>query len=222
MFTRAIATVSALGVALFVCAPCEAIPIFAQRYLLTCKTCHTVLPELNAFGNSFRDHGYRLPGNPPVHGTTIVALRYNVVYQSDPPPGTRRYTPNGVILANADIGAITAYLHYNLGAGGGPGQPFLGYLAYYSKASQTLFRLGLFELPLTHSPEQRLDTSVPYGYEALTVGQNNLTMIEPRLGLEAERVTGATRISAEIAPGNFQGAAYGGAPINDGTRTSMG
>ena len=42
-------------------APAQAIPIFAQRYHLKCGQCHSVLPELNAFGNYFRNHGYRLP-----------------------------------------------------------------------------------------------------------------------------------------------------------------
>src|ERR1700681_2747184 len=42
-------------------AQAEAMPVFAQRYQLTCKTCHTVLPELNDFGNDFRNRGYRLP-----------------------------------------------------------------------------------------------------------------------------------------------------------------
>jgi hypothetical protein len=44
--------------------PASAIPIFAQRYHLQCETCHSVLPELNAFGNAFRNHGYRLPSVP--------------------------------------------------------------------------------------------------------------------------------------------------------------
>src|SRR5690348_16293208 len=32
----------------------SAIPLFAQRYRLQCGACHTVLPELNAFGQHFR------------------------------------------------------------------------------------------------------------------------------------------------------------------------
>ena len=58
--------------------PARAIPIFAQRYHLRCGQCHSVLPELNAFGNYFRSHGYRLP--LPEHGTTIFAIRYQMEY----------------------------------------------------------------------------------------------------------------------------------------------
>ena len=54
------------------CAPARAIPIFAQRYHFKCGQCHSVLPELNAFGNYFRSHGYRLP--LPEHGTTVFAI----------------------------------------------------------------------------------------------------------------------------------------------------
>jgi len=56
--------------------PAQAIPLFAQRYQLQCSACHSVLPELNSFGNSFRAHGYQLPIPRP--GTTGVAMRYQM------------------------------------------------------------------------------------------------------------------------------------------------
>lgn len=206
---------------LLLCAaqPAVAIPIFAQRYGLSCKDCHTVFPELNAFGTAFRNRGYRFPEGVPRHGTTVAAIRYNMVYARDPVPGTRRFTPSASILADQDFGAINAFLHYNLGAGGGPSQPFLGFLSYYGARIGTLFRAGLYELPLKHSPEQRIDDVSPYGYESLTVGQNDLALNAPRLGLETEHLFGATRVATSLAFGEFKGAAYGGAPIDDGTHT---
>ena len=54
----------------------------------TPKACHSVLPELNAFGNYFRMHGYRLPIEK--HGTTMFAIRYQMSYAQDPAAGTRR------------------------------------------------------------------------------------------------------------------------------------
>jgi len=86
----------------------EAMPIFAQRYALRCTACHTAIPELNAFGNAFRNAGYRLPPSVPRHGTTIAAIRYNNEYEVDPATGMRRFTPTASILADQDIGAITA------------------------------------------------------------------------------------------------------------------
>src|SRR3989475_7696788 len=38
----------------------SAIPAFARKYGLRCSACHTVWPELNAFGQTFKDNGYQL------------------------------------------------------------------------------------------------------------------------------------------------------------------
>jgi hypothetical protein len=38
----------------------RAIPAFARKYNLPCSACHTVWPQLNNFGQVFRDNGYRL------------------------------------------------------------------------------------------------------------------------------------------------------------------
>src|SRR6266536_2412416 len=37
-----------------------AIPPFARKYGLPCSACHTAWPELNAFGQRFKDNGYQL------------------------------------------------------------------------------------------------------------------------------------------------------------------
>jgi hypothetical protein len=194
----------------------QAIPIFAQRYHFSCEVCHSVMPELNAFGNAFRDHGYRLPPSVPRHGTTIVALRYQLEYEKDPIAGSRRFTPGGVLLSNFEAGQISAFIHYNLGAGGGPSALYLGFLSDYNEHTGTLYRVGQFELPLPHSPGQRLDDLQPYGFEATHVGLNDLALTSPRIGLQAQRVFGNTTLSLSGAIGEFKGAAYGGAPIPTG------
>ena len=198
--------------------PAGAIPLFAQRYQLTCATCHSVLPELNAFGEYFRAHNYRIP-NARIHGTTGVAFRYQMEYEKTPVAGTRRFTPGGVLLSSADIGKVTAFLHYNLGAGGGPSAVYLGFLSTYDQHSKSLYRAGLFELPLEHSPAQRLDDLTPYGYEATKVGLNDLLLTAPRLGLEVEKKTGAVQLAFTGALAEFKGAAYGGRPIATGEST---
>ena len=38
----------------------NAIPAFARKYGLRCSVCHTVWPELSAFGQRFKDNGYQL------------------------------------------------------------------------------------------------------------------------------------------------------------------
>jgi len=202
---------------LLAAAPARAIPLFAERYRLQCESCHTVIPELNAFGKYFREHGYILA--TPKHGTLPVALRYQLEYEKDP-VNSRRYTPGGVLLSNADIGAIAAFIHYNLGAGGGPAGLYLGYLANYNEHTSSLYRAGLFELPLLQSPGQRLDDLQQYGYYGAHVGLNDLTLASPRWGAQYERTVGVTVFDAVADIGEFKGAPYGGIPIPTGATTS--
>ncbi|GAC1519484.1 MAG: hypothetical protein NVS2B3_15800 [Vulcanimicrobiaceae bacterium] len=215
----AIATTAALAMPVVRPQPARAIPIFAQRYALSCATCHTAVPELNDFGETFRNGGYRLPAAVPRHGTTIAAIRLNTTYEPQPAPGIRRFAPTAALVADADVGRINAYLHYNFGAGGAPGAPFLGFLSTFNAHTRTLYRAGLWELPLAQSPGQRLDSISTYGYAATSVGQNDLDLNAPRLGFEAERAVGRARLAVTIAVGEFKGAAYGGKTVFTGTQT---
>lgn len=199
------------------CDRAEAIPIFAQRYRLQCGVCHSVLPELNAFGRSFRAHGYRLA--LPKHGTTVVAIRYQLEYEVTPAAGNKRFEQGGVILANADFGGISAFVHYTLGADGGPGGLYLGYLSTYNAHTRSLYRAGLFELPLAQSPGQRLDDLQQYGYYGTHVGLNDLALAAPRWGLQIERTAGAIVGDVTLSTGEFKGSAYGGKPVSTGETT---
>jgi hypothetical protein len=198
--------------------PARAIPIFAQRYHFHCTQCHSVLPELNAFGNYFRLHGYRLP--LPKHGTTMFALRYQMAYTQNPAAGSSRWTPGGIVLGNADVGNISLFLHYSLGAQGGPGGLYLGFLTDYNERTNSEYRFGLFELPLPQSPGQRLDDLQPYGYYGAHVGLNDLPLSSPRWGIWDERQIGLLRIDLTVAISDFKGAAYGGKPVPTGETTS--
>ncbi len=216
----ALAVASALGCAL---APraAQAIPIFAQRYDMKCSACHSVLPELNEFGNEFRNRGYRLDGVPK-HGTTVVALREQIGYTPTPTDGTTRKTvPAGAALGALEVGRVEAFVHETLGSEGSSASLFLGYLAYRDAHSGVLYRAGLVELPLVHSPAQRNDTLATYGYEGTLVGLNDLTLATPRWALEAERDVGAARILATVAFGNATGSAYGGKPVTTGRSESF-
>jgi hypothetical protein len=213
----------AIAAAVVLCAAAatraDAIPLFAQRYHLDCRTCHTVIPELNSFGLSFRNHGYRLP--LPKHGTTGAALRYQMEYERDPPSGQRRWSPGGIVLSQADLGQLSAFLHYNLGAGGGPSAVYLGYLSYYNAKTDTTYRAGYIELPYVQSPGQRLDDLQAYGYYTTRVGLNNLTLASPRIGIEADRTIDGARVAMSVALGEYDGAAYGGKPLATGEATYM-
>ena len=199
----------------------HAVPLFAQRYNLRCDACHSVLPELNQFGNDFRNRGYRIDGAPK-HGTTIVALREQIGYTPTPTDGTTRKTvPAGAALGAAEIGQVEAFVHETLGSEGSSASLFLGYLAYGNAHSGMLYRAGLIELPLVHSPAQRNDTLTTYGYEGTLAGLNDLTLATPRWALEAERSVGSARVAATLAFGNATGSAYGGKPVETGRSESF-
>lgn len=213
----ALAAFAALGSGLaFAPRAASAMPVFAQRYDLSCETCHSVLPELNPFGNAFRARGYRLDGAPR-HGTTVLALREQVGYARDPDLGARRFTPAGAVLGALEVGRVEAFMHESLGSQGGPSSLFLGYLAYGDARSGVLYRAGLIELPLVHSPAQRNDTLTTYGYEGTRIGLNDLTLATTRWAVEAEKTVGAVRLAGSVAFANGGGSAYGGLPEPTGT-----
>jgi len=194
----------------------SAIPIFAQRYDLTCETCHSVLPELNGFGVAFRNNGYRIPALKK-HGTTVAALREQIGYTPTPTDGTtRKSVPAGAALGAVEAGQIEAFVHETLGSEGSSASLFLGYLAYGNQRTGTVYRLGLQELPLIHSPAQRNDTLTTYGYEGTPAGLDDLTLATPRWAMEAERAFGSARVAATVSFGNATGSAYGGKPVDTG------
>ena len=51
----------------------QAVPAFARKYDVTCNACHTRQPRLNAYGQSFMENGYQLPGTED-GGTTMKDL----------------------------------------------------------------------------------------------------------------------------------------------------
>ena len=64
MINRVVAAVPALillaAVLLPAPKPANAIPAFARKYGLPCSACHIGWPELNNFGQVFRDNGYQM------------------------------------------------------------------------------------------------------------------------------------------------------------------
>jgi hypothetical protein len=198
--------------------PAKAVPIFAQRYHLRCTSCHSVLPELNSFGVYFRQHGYKLPIEE--HGTTMFAIRYQMSYTQNPAPDSPRWTPGAIVLGDAAVGDINAFMHYSLGAQGGPGGMYLLFLTNYNEHTSSSYRFGLFELPLAQSPGQRLDDLQPYGYYGAHVGLNDLPLSSPRWGFWDERFFGNLRVDFTAAVSDFKGAAYGGKPVDTGETTS--
>ena len=70
--TYAIPALAAL--AFMVTAPAHAVPSFARQTGLACNACHTVPPQLNAFGRFFKLHGYVLGPDKLSGGTDQLSI----------------------------------------------------------------------------------------------------------------------------------------------------
>src|SRR5579872_6194159 len=93
-------------------APAAALPIFAERYGFRCSACHTAVPELNAFGNAFRQAGFNLP-NVPRHREFPLALRFQETYVKDLLPSqTRRFNALAILVSTANFGADRSYSYF--------------------------------------------------------------------------------------------------------------
>ncbi|MGH7591627.1 MAG: hypothetical protein ACREL2_09320, partial [Gemmatimonadales bacterium] len=107
-----------------------AIPAFARKYDLPCSACHTAWPELNAFGQRFKDRGYQLgndrdnpiwkdPSYWPAAFRTTPGWRMeratNQVTQADP-GGTTTLTQSGWDLTGADF-LLLGTLYKNISFG---------------------------------------------------------------------------------------------------------
>jgi hypothetical protein len=93
-----------------------AIPAFARKYGLRCSACHTVWPELNAFGQRFKDNGYQL-GNDrdsPIwqnNGYWPIAMRTTPQWHlesttnqiTDAAPTGKTLTQTGVDISGVDF-----------------------------------------------------------------------------------------------------------------------
>ena len=55
----------------------EAIPAFARQTNMTCGTCHTAWPALNAFGRQYKEHGYRIGHLQPPTKVISKDLKWN-------------------------------------------------------------------------------------------------------------------------------------------------
>src|SRR6266576_3637398 len=92
------------------------IPAFARKYNLPCSACHTAWPELNAFGQAFKDRGYQLgndrdspiwqaPAYWPISMRTTPQIHAeNTTHQPiDPAPSEKTITQTGVDLSGVDF-----------------------------------------------------------------------------------------------------------------------
>lgn len=192
---RGVPTVLAVAVLLAgpLCGPARAIPLFAHQYGVTCQKCHTVIPQLNAFGAAFMANGHRIVGVQP--GPAVpVSARVNLVgssaFQGSGPGGTglpkaivdeiELFTA-GLIGQRADF-----FVEQYVVDGGEPGllrdawveERFNPWNARIPLALQ----IGQFTLPLPVDPETFRETYQHYTLYDQTVGVNPFDFFSPKDG----------------------------------------
>jgi hypothetical protein len=104
----------------------RAIPAFARKYGLPCSACHTAWPELNNFGQTFRDNGYQLNNDhdSPIYqdpGYFPITMRITPNWHResvnnqpvDGSPDGRRISRSGFDLSGMDIWA-TGTIYKNI------------------------------------------------------------------------------------------------------------
>ena len=201
----------------------SATPIFAERYGFSCTTCHTAVPELNAFGNAFRRAGFQLP-KVPRHREFPLVLRFQESYMKDLPPAqSRRFNALAILISTANFGpdkSFSYYARYFFGSQGAPGSLYYAWAQHVAANSGVFERVGEYNLPLIQNATQRLDTFTPQAAYTYTVGQNDANFTTPRWGaMFGQR---DDRLDAEVSLDldEYHGAAYG-APTPSSSLTQL-
>ncbi|HYZ14902.1 MAG TPA: hypothetical protein VE591_00825 [Candidatus Acidoferrum sp.] len=180
-------------IAAFAARPAHAIPVFARRYGLSCQDCHTVVPHLNAFGETFLANGYRMRGLKP-KPTFPVAVRVELAYASaqttDPsttPPLPKTIVDEVELLTGGSLGPRSSYwAEAYVVDGGFPGRPRDVWYAYRATPDgarlPVTLRAGQFTLPLPLDPETFRETTVHYAIWDQMAGENPFSFFDPKIG----------------------------------------
>ena len=192
--------------------PASATPIFAQRYGFKCSVCHTVVPELNPFGEHFRKAGFNIP-NAPRHGYFPLVLRFQESYVKELLPSqTRRFNALAILVSTANFGKDNSYSYYAryfFGSQGAAGSLYYAYVQQVNQRSGVFERVGLYNLPLIQNATQRLDDLTAPPVYTYTVGQNSANFTTPRWGAQFGQRNDRVDIEGALSFDEYHGAAYG-------------
>lgn len=172
----------------------QALPVFAHRYGFSCQQCHTIVPQLNGFGEAFAANGFRL--NVPSRGVVPVAVKVNLQYTGD--KDTEQNLPKGVVdeievLSGGRLGNNTSYFVEQYVVDGGKIGRTRDAWVQFEKAPLRL-RTGQFTLPLPVDPESERPTQQHYAVFDQTVGRNSFNLFDPRIGADASFSRGSTQL----------------------------
>lgn len=197
--------------------PALAIPAFAHRYGVECTTCHTIVPELTAFGQVFSDAGYRWPAPVKTHEAFPVSVKTNLAYTSatDPTGLPKAIVDEVETLLMGPVGQHFAYRYEQYYVdGGNVGKTRDLYVDYNSnplaayrgaRAATLDLQAGQFTLPLPTDPETMRPTENHYAVFDQTIGNNPFRFFDDRIGLNARYGNRVAALNAVVAQGHDPG-----------------
>lgn len=167
-----------------------AIPLFGHEYGISCQKCHSVIPHLNAFGQQFMAHGYRIPGVTPGPAFPI-STKVNLAYSSEPDPaGLPKAIVDEIELFTAGrLGKRTSYFIEQYVVDGGrhglTRDAWVNYQASPDDARVPIYlQGGSFTLPLPVDPETFRESAQHYTIFDQMVGNNPFNFFDPKIGVE--------------------------------------
>ncbi|HEY0383187.1 MAG TPA: hypothetical protein VGC72_13420 [Candidatus Elarobacter sp.] len=184
--------------------PAAAIPVFAHRYGLSCQACHTTVPHLTEFGETFRALGYQLPGAPR-RAAFPAAVKVNFAYGSDGGDALPKAVVDEVeLLVGGSIGKRGSYFaEQYVVDGGAPGRARDLWGAWRATPdgarAPVSFRAGQFTLDLPLDPETFRETTDHFAIWDQTAGDNPFAFFEPKTGFAATFGDEGRRFSGSFA-----------------------
>jgi hypothetical protein len=157
--------------------------VFAHRYGYSCQVCHTTVPHLNAFGLTFHNNGYRIPGVRTTRAFPIAA-KVNLQYSNARDPSG---LPGAVVdelelLTGGHAGKDVSYfVEQYVIDGGRPGATRDAWIQFDNIVR---VKLGQFTLPLAEDPETERDTLAHYAALDQTVGANPFNFFNQHVGMD--------------------------------------
>jgi hypothetical protein len=184
----------------------QALPEFAHDYGFSCQKCHSVVPQLNSFGQAFLQNGYWIP-TLPADRVFPVSVRFNFAYSGDrDPSGLPKVVLDELELLSA--GSLSDRLSYFYEQyvidGGEPGSVRDGWLSFRlfgvgEHRAPVSVEFGQFTLPLPVDPETFRDTTAHYAVFDQTVGDNAFNFFDPKNGIQLRAGSAVLGSSVDFA-----------------------
>jgi hypothetical protein len=172
-------------------APATATSTFARQYGLSCERCHTIVPQLNTFGQNFKSNGYRIAGESAAQTIPISASVLTTYESSRDGNRARIGIDEWRLQSGGALGpAITYYIEQYVVDGGAPGSLDQAWVQYDSNTAHPTaktdirVRAGTQYLPLPVYADTYRPTLNPYGIFEQTVGENTSALGDTYTGVD--------------------------------------